>query len=697
MSIAIGLLFLCAATALAITDLLSEVRFREREAQVANLKNELAQFVMALREEDGLPLLENAEASSRTERPIQVLKWNKPLFTFFLQQSNIRKFRTANIRWEVPQSCITEFSNANERFRVQLCVTVFPNDPAGRYIYFSTIYPDNRVVEHLRGRGLQNVDRIRLSVQGRKVTAIDLVFERPRYIEAYPGRASNFAGFHQVTGYGTGSMATPLRGIQAQAFERAMLDAEGVERNHVLVVGRIDSSLIVHPVIEALEWPSREIEQLRFGVEIANADGIREEAVNEISVPIGAVGKTGRSLERLYVAQVMSRAQIDIESLAPGQVRKVWSSANVGASSHLVRRAGPIQRVSDWWARLLGSIVSGPSEALQIQLPIDGSKKFVGNIRAERRNITDVAARAIFYISVTVILVVALVLVAGMTMRQLAAITRKAYAMTIHESAQSLQAPRGPVRSEIDVLAKTMDALLKRSRARGEKLHQIKRREILLAQQQVKSRQALLDAIGHEIKSPLQTLSTEFPWQSETGGLVQRMVRAVDALFDATSIESAFQNGTIVCKVDDLAAYLFRLVENLHRKSVEIRFVGPANGVYAYFDPISFDAVLDHLIDNACRFKRDDTVVIIELVQDGQDLHVEVSNEGPEIPKESLERIFNLGYSTTLDPNNRGLGLYAVRSYVGGMRGTVHAENRVGRVTFVISLQRRTHHSSMNA
>lgn len=212
-----------------------------------------------------------------------------------------------------------------------------------------------------------------------------------------------------------------------------------------------------------------------------------------------------------------------------------------------------------------------------------------------------------------------------------------------------------------------------------------------MAQERIKARQALLDAIGHEIKSPLQTLSTEIPWDTALGHQVQRMVRAVDALFEATSIEAAFKNGKIICKTADLASFLSRLAENLAEKDWQIKYVGPPFGVSAVFDPISFETVLDHLLNNANRHKFPGSKITIALEKTDVAVKVDVTNSGPQVPPDQLETIFNLGFSTTLDPENRGLGLFAVRSYILGMRGTIHAENRPGGVSFVILFPRKSH------
>jgi two-component system OmpR family sensor kinase len=79
-------------------------------------------------------------------------------------------------------------------------------------------------------------------------------------------------------------------------------------------------------------------------------------------------------------------------------------------------------------------------------------------------------------------------------------------------------------------------------------------------------------------------------------------------------------------------------------------------------------------------------------VEVGDAIVVRVSDEGPGIPPENQERIFDRFYrvddSRTRGNGGTGLGLAVVRSLVEAHDGTVEVESVPGRTTFVMRLPR---------
>lgn len=211
----VGLGSLVAVVFIAAVDFVREARRQEEQVQAAVLRTELAQFLLGLREEDGFPLLENARTASREIRKLSPLKWSKPQFSYFLQRDNSRTFNAQKIRWEIPRSCALEFSIPNtsnegkqdgaNAFKLTACITVVPNDPLGRYIYFSIVYPDEHVVELAPGGNLSNVDRVTLNLVGERQVGLDLVLQRPAAIAQDKRIPDRFRGFHDVTAFQSGS------------------------------------------------------------------------------------------------------------------------------------------------------------------------------------------------------------------------------------------------------------------------------------------------------------------------------------------------------------------------------------------------------------------------------------------------------------------------------------------------------------
>jgi two-component system, OmpR family, sensor histidine kinase ChvG len=75
--------------------------------------------------------------------------------------------------------------------------------------------------------------------------------------------------------------------------------------------------------------------------------------------------------------------------------------------------------------------------------------------------------------------------------------------------------------------------------------------------------------------------------------------------------------------------------------------------------------------------------ILIHLTRDGRFAHLSVSDEGPGVPAEQLERIFDRYHSErraepTSDASSSsfGIGLWISRRNVEAMGGTIEAENR---------------------
>jgi two-component system sensor histidine kinase ChvG len=95
------------------------------------------------------------------------------------------------------------------------------------------------------------------------------------------------------------------------------------------------------------------------------------------------------------------------------------------------------------------------------------------------------------------------------------------------------------------------------------------------------------------------------------------------------------------------------------------------------------ETVVENLLDNAVSFSPAGREILIHLTRDGRFAHLSVSDEGPGVPAEQLERIFDRYYSerrgepTSDAPSSYfGIGLWISRRNVEAMGGTIEAENR---------------------
>ena len=130
--------------------------------------------------------------------------------------------------------------------------------------------------------------------------------------------------------------------------------------------------------------------------------------------------------------------------------------------------------------------------------------------------------------------------------------------------------------------------------------------------------------------------------------------------------------------VDELAPLLGR-----HRVEVHggIR-------LYALTDAARLRQILEHLLENAVKYAPPDTAIRVswKLVEGG--VRVAVADEGPGIPEEWRERIFEpYARRETHTARGSGIGLYAARRLAGSMGARLWCEPTKGHgATFVVSL-----------
>jgi two-component system sensor histidine kinase ChvG len=100
--------------------------------------------------------------------------------------------------------------------------------------------------------------------------------------------------------------------------------------------------------------------------------------------------------------------------------------------------------------------------------------------------------------------------------------------------------------------------------------------------------------------------------------------------------------------------------------------------------------VFQNLIDNALSFSPPGGTVLVTCLHDGRQAVVTVEDDGPGIPEENLETIFERFYtarpSTEAFGTHSGLGLNIAKQIVEAHGGTITAQNRNPGARFVVRL-----------
>lgn len=198
--------------------------------------------------------------------------------------------------------------------------------------------------------------------------------------------------------------------------------------------------------------------------------------------------------------------------------------------------------------------------------------------------------------------------------------------------------------------------------------------------------------LRHEINNPLNTLSTSLQnLESETSeqakqkylesakrGVI-RIGMIVQNLADAASLEDALEAEEL--EIIDLhqlvESYLSnsRVVHHSHK----FEYKGTQKEVLSRVSDYRIEQLLDKLVDNAVDFSPVGSTITVGLTTDHQNLTLFVTNQGPTIPRNMIENIFDSMVSVReSNPDNRlhfGMGLYVVRVIAEHHGGSVSANN----------------------
>ena len=194
----------------------------------------------------------------------------------------------------------------------------------------------------------------------------------------------------------------------------------------------------------------------------------------------------------------------------------------------------------------------------------------------------------------------------------------------------------------------------------------------------VRDRTAMLAAVSHDLRTPITSLRlhAEFVEDAETRA---KIVAALDEMQRMTEDTLAFIREDMrreETRRVDLHALLDSVAADLSELGRDIE-VAESERVLIACRATALRRALRNLLENAAAYG---TRATARIDRDGSGVCVVIEDEGPGIPEDDLERVFEpfvrLEASRSRDTGGSGLGLAIARSIVRGHGGDVHLENR---------------------
>jgi two-component system, OmpR family, sensor histidine kinase KdpD len=204
---------------------------------------------------------------------------------------------------------------------------------------------------------------------------------------------------------------------------------------------------------------------------------------------------------------------------------------------------------------------------------------------------------------------------------------------------------------------------------------------------------AILSSVSHELRTPLSTIKAaasslrghDVSWDSPAR---VELVAAIDDesdhlnmlvgnLLDMSRIEAGVlkpkREWNIMAEI--IGGVLARMKHLAEEHKLEID--APEELPLVPVDYVQMEQVFTNLLSNSLKYAPVDTVVRVCAQVEGESIHVLVSNQGPQIPREHLERIFDKFYRVTAADRvtGTGLGLSICKGIIEAHGGRIWAEN----------------------
>lgn len=204
---------------------------------------------------------------------------------------------------------------------------------------------------------------------------------------------------------------------------------------------------------------------------------------------------------------------------------------------------------------------------------------------------------------------------------------------------------------------------------------------------------AILSSVSHELRTPLSTIKAaasslrghDVSWDSPAR---VELIAAIDDesdhlnmlvgnLLDMSRIEAGVlkpkREWNIIAEIVGGVLSRMKHLAEEHKLEINVSEDLPLVPV----DYVQMEQVFTNLLSNSLKYAPINTVVRVLARVEGESIHVLVSNQGPQIPREHLERIFDKFYRITEADRvtGTGLGLSICKGIIEAHGGHIWAEN----------------------
>ena len=208
-------------------------------------------------------------------------------------------------------------------------------------------------------------------------------------------------------------------------------------------------------------------------------------------------------------------------------------------------------------------------------------------------------------------------------------------------------------------------------------------------------RNALLSSVSHDFRTPLAVILASasalrdlFDDLDRAGREdllasiqeeAERLNRFIANLLQVSKLETG------VIQVSSAEVNLAEVVDEVARRcargrnAARLRIGMCEPGLFVRGDPILLEHAIGNVVENALRFSEAEQSVVLSGRKSGDEVRLDVTDNGPGVDPADVERIFEKFFQSgprRLESSGAGLGLSIARGLLEAMQGRISAENR---------------------
>jgi two-component system sensor histidine kinase ChvG len=316
-------------------------------------------------------------------------------------------------------------------------------------------------------------------------------------------------------------------------------------------------------------------------------------------------------------------------------------------------------------------------------LPVKGDNAGVLLLTSDQRDVVRTVRAERFWLGIVLLVTTALSIALSLFLARTIARPLRRLALAAHRvrlgRSREVQVPRLPSRrDEIGTLARALSDMSQALR------------------QRIDATEAFAADVAHEMKNPLASLRSAIDSLERVNDpelrerllvVIRDDVRRLDRLITDVSEASRMDAELSRARFEsvDVGHMIEQLVEAREARGVtngiRLAFGRPHRGSAVVFgDGQRLARAIENLIDNAISFSPPGGLVQITAMRDGQQVVIRVEDDGPGVPPEERQAIFNRFHSIRPEGEvfgrHSGLGLAIAKAIVEGHTGTISVTDR---------------------